>query len=81
MRKSLFHNYVNGVRDLLNNNKAAVVMDNFKGKTTNNVLSLLEANDIYVCLPPSNMITNNRIISQQACKVILTLRNAKLLLF
>ena len=47
--------YVNGVRDLLNDNKAAVViMDNFKGQTTNNILSLLEANDIYVCLLPSN---------------------------
>ena len=49
--------YVNAVRDFLNDNKAAVViMDNFKGQTTNNVLSLLEANDIHVCLLPSNTI-------------------------
>ena len=49
--------YVNAVRDLLNDNKAAVViiiMDNFKSQTTNSVLSFLEANDIHVCLLPSN---------------------------
>ena len=49
--------YVNAVRDLLNDNKAAVViiiMDNFKSQATNSVLSFLEANDIHVCLLPSN---------------------------
>ena len=59
--------YVNSVRDLLNDNKATVVtyviMDNFKGQTTNNVLSLLEVNDIHVCLLHSN--TTDRLQSME----------------
>ena len=48
---------VNSARDLLNDNKVEVViMDNFNGQNTNNVLSLLEANDIHVCILPSDMI-------------------------
>ena len=44
---------VNSARDLLNDNKVEVViMDNFNGQNTNNVLSLL---DIHVCILPSDM--------------------------
>ena len=48
--------YVNNIRGLLNDDSkpALVIMDNFKGQTTSNVLSLLESNDIHVCMLPPN---------------------------
>ena len=48
--------YVNNIRGLLkdDNKPALVIMDNFKGQTTNNVLSLFESNDIHVCMLPPN---------------------------
>ena len=44
------------LRGLLNvdNKPALVIMDNFKGQTTNNVISLLKSNDIHVCMQPPN---------------------------
>ena len=48
--------YVNSVRDLLNDNKAVLVMmQNSKCQNTNNVLSLLKGNNIHVCVLLSNM--------------------------
>ena len=48
--------YVNNIRGLLNddNKPEFIIMDNFKGQTTSNVLSLLESNDIHVCMLPPN---------------------------
>ena len=47
--------YVNSVRESTGNDTSAVIiMDNFKGQVTSPVNSLLEANNIHVCLLPPN---------------------------
>ena len=47
--------YVRNVRDALNEDKAAlVIMDNFKGQTTEKVIHALDAANIHTCFLPSN---------------------------
>ena len=47
--------YVEGQRGLLGEDSSAlVIMDNFKGQITSGINSLLESNDIHVCLLPPN---------------------------
>ena len=47
--------YVTRVREILGDHKSAlVVMDNFTGQITDSVNTLLDANDIHVCLLPPN---------------------------
>ena len=47
--------YVNSICESIGcDTPALIIMDNFKGKITNVVNSLLEANNIYVCLLPPN---------------------------
>ena len=47
--------YVRNVRDLLNGDKAAlVIMDKFKGQTTEKVIRALDAANIHTCFLPSN---------------------------
>ena len=44
-----------GQRGLLGEDSSAlVIMDNFKGQITSGIDSLLESNDIHVCLLPPN---------------------------
>jgi hypothetical protein len=47
--------YVRTVREKVGDDKAAlVIIDNFKGQVTESVTSLLDANNIHVCLLPPN---------------------------
>ena len=46
--------YVEQVRARIGNEKALVVMDNFKGQITESINSLLDMHDIHVCLLPPN---------------------------
>ena len=47
--------YVEAVREVVGDDKAAlVIIDNFKGQVTEAVTSLLDANNIHVCLLPPN---------------------------
>ena len=54
--ENIIISYVNNIRSLLNDDSkpALFIMDNFKGHTTSNVLSLLKSNDIHVCMLPPN---------------------------
>ena len=45
--------YVNSVRTD-DNEAALIIMDNFKGQTAPSITSLLEENNIHVCLLPPN---------------------------
>ena len=47
--------YVHNVREVLNEDKAAlVIMDNFKGQSTEKVIHILDTANIHVCFLPSN---------------------------
>ena len=46
--------YVEQVQARIGNEKALVVMDNFKGQITESINSLLDMHDIHVCLLPPN---------------------------
>lgn len=47
--------YVEKAREFLGEDRAAlVIMDNFKGQITESIFSLLDSNNIHVCLLPSN---------------------------
>ena len=48
--------YVENIRELLYNDQtpALIIMDNFKGQVTKNVIDLLEENHLDVCLLPPN---------------------------